>query len=602
MTLTLLLIGMLDVTFNVTPMITSASPTKIVWYAATLESEWSYYSPIIEEFTNNTGIDVEVVLVPNWWELLQKLIDEVESGMPVADVVTIDDFLLPVAKDYVADLTEYIDVWTEWDQLYEGKREPGVICGRKYFLGWRADCVTMYVNVDKLAEYGLVWTDQNTTDDLLTVAEALYTAEGIGRLGMKAGKYEGLTCEIATFIKAYEGDYLTFNSTANVAAFELLQSLGPYLHPSSNSWDEGTIPDAIAAEEIYIDFNWPYQAVLLQEAGLSDQIRAFPNPLGSVGRGTTVGGGYLAVSKISPNMEAAWELVKFLASKRGQYLQLQHVGWLPIREDAWEELQKADPEMYELLGAYRETAKYILPRPAIPEYSELSHLWQDAFWDIVWNGKLVKATLDDYQALWEAITPPDITPPTITTLSPQNMTYTTASIALTFTVNEQTCWIGYSLDDQENVTIATNTTLTGLSEGTHSIIVYANDTSGNTGSSDTVYFTVILKTLLGTGWGWMKIDAHESVSGMAELYKIGDELIQVMVTHEGEKHSRTWNIVWHREHKHGERYLCYAKECGVLIVGLREHRLWQIWYAFGRGVVAFGFPRAGRLRLMFDLQ
>jgi len=50
--------------------------------------------------------------------------------------------------------------------------------------------------------------------------------------------------------------------------------------------------------------------------------------------------------------------------------------------------------------------------------------------------------------------------------------------------------MGYSLDNEENVTIAGNTTLTNLSEGTHNIIVYANDTSGNMGSSSQVYFTI----------------------------------------------------------------------------------------------------------------
>jgi parallel beta-helix repeat protein len=87
---------------------------------------------------------------------------------------------------------------------------------------------------------------------------------------------------------------------------------------------------------------------------------------------------------------------------------------------------------------------------------------------------------------------PDTTPPTISILSPQNTTYPTSSVPLTFTTNEPTSWIGYSLDDQANVTITGNTTLTGLAIGPHNVIVYANDTYGNTGSSDKVYFTRIV--------------------------------------------------------------------------------------------------------------
>jgi len=85
---------------------------------------------------------------------------------------------------------------------------------------------------------------------------------------------------------------------------------------------------------------------------------------------------------------------------------------------------------------------------------------------------------------------PDITPPIISILSPENKTYTINTVPLTFTVSEATSWIGYSLDGQMNVTTTGNTTIVSLPDGTHTITVYANDTAGNMGASSTVYFTV----------------------------------------------------------------------------------------------------------------
>lgn len=82
------------------------------------------------------------------------------------------------------------------------------------------------------------------------------------------------------------------------------------------------------------------------------------------------------------------------------------------------------------------------------------------------------------------------TPPEITILSPENTTYTTSSVPLTFVIKEETSWIGYSLDNKENMTIVGNITLTGLHAGEHSIIIYANYSSGDMGSSDKVYFTI----------------------------------------------------------------------------------------------------------------
>ena len=84
----------------------------------------------------------------------------------------------------------------------------------------------------------------------------------------------------------------------------------------------------------------------------------------------------------------------------------------------------------------------------------------------------------------------DTTPPNITNLSVENKTYNSTTIPLSFNVNEETPQLRYKLDSQANTTITGNTTLAGISEGTHSIVVYANDTAGNIGKSDTVFFTI----------------------------------------------------------------------------------------------------------------
>jgi len=83
----------------------------------------------------------------------------------------------------------------------------------------------------------------------------------------------------------------------------------------------------------------------------------------------------------------------------------------------------------------------------------------------------------------------DSTPPAVSILTPQNTTYPTSDILLNFTVNEATDWMGYSLDNQANEMILGNTTIQ-VSEGQHNLVVYANDTVGNMGASDTVWFTV----------------------------------------------------------------------------------------------------------------
>jgi hypothetical protein len=84
----------------------------------------------------------------------------------------------------------------------------------------------------------------------------------------------------------------------------------------------------------------------------------------------------------------------------------------------------------------------------------------------------------------------DTISPRISILSPENKTYAATDIPLNLTVNEKGSQITYSLDGQENVTIAGNTTLTGLSEGAHNLTFYVTDSVGNTGASETIYFGI----------------------------------------------------------------------------------------------------------------
>ncbi len=81
--------------------------------------------------------------------------------------------------------------------------------------------------------------------------------------------------------------------------------------------------------------------------------------------------------------------------------------------------------------------------------------------------------------------------PRVSVLEPKPAeTYHTTKIQLNFSVSEPTNWLSYSLDDQAPVTITRNTTLYGIPDGTHTITVHAEDTTGSTGTSKPITFKV----------------------------------------------------------------------------------------------------------------
>ena len=80
-------------------------------------------------------------------------------------------------------------------------------------------------------------------------------------------------------------------------------------------------------------------------------------------------------------------------------------------------------------------------------------------------------------------------PLVVSIISPENKTYELQGIALNFTLNEAVTKITYNLDGR-NTTINGNITLSGLEVGEHNLTVFAEDTAGNEGSSETLIFTI----------------------------------------------------------------------------------------------------------------
>lgn len=117
----------------------------------------------------------------------------------------------------------------------------------------------------------------------------------------------------------------------------------------------------------------------------------------------------------------------------------------------------------------------------------LLHEYGEKF-DIIYNGGLQPGNNGYSQLLyWYSYNVPL---PKISILSPENRTYDENNVTLAFTVDKQVEWIGYSIDNQSQVTTTGNTTLLLLPEGQHNITVYAKDEYEYTGASETLQFNV----------------------------------------------------------------------------------------------------------------
>jgi hypothetical protein len=81
-------------------------------------------------------------------------------------------------------------------------------------------------------------------------------------------------------------------------------------------------------------------------------------------------------------------------------------------------------------------------------------------------------------------------PPKIQFMSQANLTYKNSTVPLLFSVDKAVSWMGYGIDGQPTVTIDGNATIANITNGAHTLTVYANDTYGNYAVPQTLNFTV----------------------------------------------------------------------------------------------------------------
>jgi len=81
--------------------------------------------------------------------------------------------------------------------------------------------------------------------------------------------------------------------------------------------------------------------------------------------------------------------------------------------------------------------------------------------------------------------------PVVELVSPVSQVYNGSSIELEFVVDRPCSLLYYCVDGGDLVTVEGNATLSDLSSGVYSVVVFAEDMFGNVGVSETVVFTVV---------------------------------------------------------------------------------------------------------------
>ncbi len=326
--------------------------------------ELTVYAPLFEQFTAETGLEVEVFTTWGTSEdYLSGMQQELTAGSNEADIYLIDVIWPGFLAEHALDLTPYIPT-TELEAHIPAILENYTVAGRQVALPFQADAGLLYYRTDLLQQYGFAAPPQswNDLEKMATVIQAGERAAGNNEFWgfvWQGAAYEGLTCDALEWQASHGGGQIiepdgtiTVNNPAAIAAFERAAGwVGTISPPDSVEYDETLSRAAWQNGNAAFMRNWPYAFHLSDNDNtLKGRFDIAVLPADGVNRAATLGGWGLMVSKYSSRPDAAVRLVQLLVGYERQKIDAL-AGILPTIEALYHDpdVLATQPQMAGLL-------------------------------------------------------------------------------------------------------------------------------------------------------------------------------------------------------------------------------------------------------------
>jgi trehalose/maltose transport system substrate-binding protein len=308
-------------------------------------------------WAEKSGHHVELIAIPNSATerlgLYQQLLS---AGSSDIDVLQIDVVWPGLLADHLVDLGPALgeDAGDHLPALIENN----TLDGRLVAMPWFIDAGMLYYRADLLERHGRsvpdTWAELTETASAIVEAEREANAEGAWELWgyvWQGRAYEGLTCNALEWVASSGGGSvvapdgaITIDNAAAAAALDRAAGWVETISPPGvlNHAEEDARGLFQSGRAVFMR-NWPYAWALAQspDSPVKGKVGVAPLPAGPDGTpAATLGGAQLAVSKHSPNVEAAIDLVRHLTGAAEQKRRAIRGAFNPSRPALYE-----DPEV-----------------------------------------------------------------------------------------------------------------------------------------------------------------------------------------------------------------------------------------------------------------
>jgi trehalose/maltose transport system substrate-binding protein len=352
----------------------------------------------LDKFEADTGHKVTVVPMPSsTTDQFGQYRLWLAAGNTDIDVYQTDVIWAPQLADQFLDLTDAAKdvVGDHFPSIIESQTVDGKLVALPAF----TDAPALYYRKDLLEKYGktppTTWAEMEATaKEIMDAERAAGNAEMWGFV-FQGNAYEGLTCDALEWVMSNGGGQIveadgtiSINNPQAAAAIDRAAAWIGTISPEGNlAYMEEESRGVWQLGNAVFHRNWPYAYSLGNGADspIAGKFDVVPLPKGD-GEGArsaaTLGGWNVAVSKYSPDPDAAIQLALYLSSAEVQKERAIMQSNLPTIVSLYDDADIAAAQP--IIPAWKEIFQNAVPRPSAPtktDYNQVSSL----FWSAVHN-------------------------------------------------------------------------------------------------------------------------------------------------------------------------------------------------------------------------
>lgn len=296
------------------------------------QTPYPAYLRRLSDFTAATGIAVERVTI-KYEDFLGKILQGAAANT-LPDVILIDNPWNSAMADQgvLADITEQVNAWGQFDQFYPGPKASATWKGRIYGVPNESNCLIMYYNKDLLDAAGL--TPPRTWDDLRTAARKLTKPHEVYGFATSMTKSENAVFVFESLLWQAGADLNTLDSPEALQAMNFLVDLvkDGSLSKESLNWDLRAGVTQLVNGRAAIAFDGTWDAPWVRDNMKANWDVALL-PAGPKGNASNLGGENWSITSGTSHPDEAWKLIQFVSAQDRLLPDLIESGQLPSRRD-----------------------------------------------------------------------------------------------------------------------------------------------------------------------------------------------------------------------------------------------------------------------------